>query len=63
MNVIRYSLIVFLGGLLIVCSGCQKSSDTVVNTSSGIVIRSSDYGIPQDNKIATTTQKQSQWMM
>ena len=44
MRFIRYSVICLICTLLVVLTGCgQKSRVSVVNTNSGIIIRSSDY--------------------
>ena len=44
MKFIRYSVICLICTLLVVLTGCgQKSRVSVVNTNSGIIIRSSDY--------------------
>lgn len=43
MNVIRYSLVCLMCGLLMTVTGCTKGNVQVVNTNSGIVIKSSDF--------------------
>ena len=44
MKFIRYSVICLICTLLVFLTGCgQKSRVSVVNTNSGIIIRSSDY--------------------
>lgn len=43
MSLTRYSLICLVCGLLFTVTGCTKEPVQVVNTTSGIVIHSSDY--------------------
>ena len=44
MNIIRYSMICLMCTLVVFLTGCvKKERVSVVNTQSGIVIRSSDY--------------------
>lgn len=43
MSFTRYSLICLVCGLLFIATGCTKEPVQVVNTTSGIVIHSSDY--------------------
>lgn len=43
MKLFRYSFIILICGFAVFAAGCQKTTVSVVNTSSGILIRSSDY--------------------
>ena len=51
MKLIRLSLVCLICGLLTITAGCKKDRIQVVNTTSGIVIHSSDFtNSPQPQK-------------
>ena len=54
MSLARYSLICVFCGLIITVTGCTKEPVQVVNTNSGILIRSSDYINPTTQKTTST---------
>lgn len=55
MKLIRYSLVCLICGLMVTVTGCQKQHAQVINTSSGIVIHSSDFtGGQPTQKVAST---------
>lgn len=42
MKIFRYSLVFFIGGLIVLSAGCAKEHVSVINTESAIVIKSKD---------------------
>ena len=60
MKLIRYGFVCLIGALMITVTGCQKQHTQVVNTSSGIVIHSSDFTGGAPKKVADSSVKYEQ---
>ena len=57
MKIFRYSVICLTLALMVISTGCTSDKKPVVNANSGVVIHSSDFGVPAENT-ANSIQKQ-----